>query len=644
MDRYCSLHLPYQSAPGQAIVSYLPLNEQDRREKEWQQQSFGASSELSSQHMNSRGFAPLVSGEYYCRPQDQHAQKGSRWMQPYRVPTLIGNAFTNPHLAVMPAVKAQNGHGNIYQQLPGDPAMIPAVKVENGHGKLGDPAMIPAVEVENGHGKIHQQLPGDGKPHSQPQPKPNPPYLAVEDHEQRQSQGTKRERREYPYYSPAEESRGFKPMGLIREKGDEEEKAWRKFQAQMHSGPGAYFSPQAEDARIRQMIEQQKLARKKCEEQKREQEKAQLPAAKLVNSCPEPSRPSGPIRAVHDDNMERRTMSNPTSSTHLQSEAFRRYLDDKARKKEDERRKAAVSAPTPVPARTESVKQLLSNVNKALEQKVEAAELEAVDEACSKSEALQAQSQQLQQQHQSDANQAAHQCGKSFWREYTVNFPRVGCSSVTAPSPQKANSPSAQPPIAEPGCLEGEEDLADRIRFCLRRSSAEESLQMNNRRAATDKAYCDLVERAMNASGPDEPSSPEFSPVVSTSPDGATSPADGPQVSLASPTKVLSDDVSEDQVSSSLPTPPQASEISIGLEVRVGEGDVENVGETAGPFGDVDLESEWEAVDGDDDLGGDEGWCDVEGDVRDEYDARRETCDLEWASDARDDYRRFLGM
>ena len=270
------------------------------------------------------------------------------------------------------------------------------------------------------------------------------------------------------------------------------------------------------NTRVRQEAEQRKLAQQRRDEQKREQEKTQLPAAKPGNLYPRPSRIFGPIRPVHDDDMERRTRSSMTLSMRLKSdeayrEACRTYHEKYARKKEEERRKAAVSVPTPEPTRTESVKQLLSSVNKALEQKVEAAELEAADTECLEREALRAQSQQLRQD-QNDANQAARQCGESFWHEYSANYPTAGCSNMF-------KNRASSPPI------------------------------------------------------------------------------------------------------------PQKKETNMGPEVRADGKNVENARETR-PLGDLDIESEWEEVDDDFE---DEGWSDVEEDVGD--DGRRESSDVEWASD-----------
>ena len=467
-----------------------------------------------------------------------------------------------------------------------------APTLTNGGVTTLNQGMTPPVKVEDGHPKIYSQLARDSQQYWQPKEAPSITYDTIQD----QSIGTLRERLQSLQPSSAEDATRLGTMGVTAEQ--------RVFSAQMHPGPLNYFSPHY--VSNTQILQPQKF-----------------------------------------EQQELRTMSNMASSMHLQSEAFRRHYDDKARKKEEERRKAAVSVPTPVPTRTTSVMQLLSSVNKALEQKVETAELEAADElSSSESEALRAQSQQLQQD-QSDANQAANQCGESFWCKYSANHPRVGCSSMTPPSSQKADSASAQPPIAEPGCsegcLEGGEDLADRIRVCLKRSSAEEFLQMSACRPATEtikQGPGELLESPRTALGQNDPSSPEAPAVVSTARDGAKSSVDDlqvSQVSLANP-RDSSAEMPEYQVFL-VPDPP-ANEISIGLEVGAGEGDVvEKGGETAGPFGDVDLESEWEQVDdGDDDFGGDEGWSDVEGEVGDGYEERRET----WVSG--DNYPRFLGM
>ena len=379
--------------------------------------------------------------------------------------------------------------------------------------------------------------------------------------------------------------------------------------------------PQAlPNARDRQEVEQRKLAQQRRDEQKHEQEKAQLPAAIPGNLYPRPSRMSGPVRTVHGDDMKRRTMSNRTFSTHLKScerPGYRKYLADSARFQEDQQRKAAMSVPTPEPTRTEPVKQLLSSVNKALEQKVEAAELQAADTVFPQSEAPRVQSQQLQQD-QKDANQAAHECGESFWGEYSANHPTAGCSSVTTPLSQKAGSASAQPPIAELGLLKGEVDLADHIRACLRRSQSEHSQKMSDCRLATgaiDKVSGNTLQSPSTASGQGEPSS-LGPPVISTSGNGEK------------PVPLATFTVSSAKMSKKHASPlaiPQAKETNIGPELRADDQKVDNARGTV-LLRDLDIELEWEEVD---DESEDEGWSDI----GEDDDARRESLDLEWAFD-----------
>ena len=433
---------------------------------------------------------------------------------------------------------------------------------------------------------------------------------------------------------------------------------------QMLPEPSNYPLPQSSrDTWNPQEVELQRLAQQRRDEQRREQEKAQLPKAKPGSSYPKSSRNSGPVRTAHDHDMERRAMSNRTfplqhSSGEIYREAYHRYPADKARKEGEERRKAAVSVPTPEPTRTESVKQLLSSVNEALEQKVEAAELETADTKCSDSEALRAQSQQLQQD-QKVANQTARQCGESFWNGYSANYPTAGCSSMTTQWPQSSKSVSAQSLLSNPGLMEGEEedledrirtclrrsqseqemsdhrpatpghlkgeeDLADRIRNCLRRSQSEHSLEMSDHRPATgpiNKVPGVPLKGPRTALGQEDGSSSLEPPVDSTSRDSEKSALDGPHVPLASH-KDLSVTMSVNH-GSSLPV-PQAKETNVGPEVRAHDRNFEN-GSGAGLLGYVDVESEWEEVD--DELG-DKWWSDVDEDV-----VQRESSDLEWASE-----------
>ena len=582
MDLYCSHQTPNQPAAGQPYLDYERLNGQVKGVNEW----FGGPI------LSPRQLTPSEVEEYNWCQARRTQEANSRWPRPDRPSIWTHRTCTAPHQGT-----------------------------------------IPVVQLGNGYDNIRPWFPGESHRHSQRKPRPNLPNPAVGDYGQRQSLGT---RPEYLRYESAEEPRRLDSMGVSDQQHYHETMAQRahpshqmpSHQMPSHQVPSFQMLPEpsnyplsqsSRNTRDPQEVGLHRLAQQRRDELKRLQEKAQLPTAKSGNSYPEPSRISVPVRTAHDHDMERRAMSNRTfplqySPNEPYREAYPRYPADKARNKGEEWRKAAVSVPTPEPTRPESVEQLLSSVNKALEQKVEAAELETADTKCSDGEVLRAQSQQLQQD-QNDANETARQCGESFWNGYSANYPTAGCSSTTTQWPQSSNSASAQSLLSKPGRLEGEEeDLEDRIRNCLRRSQSEHFQEI-------DKVPGDLLKGPRTASRQKDDSSSLEPPVDSTSRGGEKSAADGPHVPLASH-KDLSVTMSKDHVSSS--PIPQAKETNVGPEVRVNDRNFENARGT-GPLGYVDVESEWEEVD--DELG-DKWWSDVDEDV-----AQRETLDLEWASD-----------
>ena len=501
--------------------------------------------------------------EEYCRRQAHCTQEeNSRWW-PEQVPTKTNGAFLAPHQGTIPVVKVGNGHDNIYQKL----------LLENKKRLLM------------------------GRPDSL--------NLPVEGYGQRQSLGTRPERREYLRYESAEEPRRLQEMGVGAQPYYNQVLRQRLLSLSVPSQLKNYLLPQVfPDARDQQEVEQRKLAQQRRHEQKHEQEKPMLPAANPGNLYPRPSRMSGPVRTVHDDDMERRTMSNRTFSTHLHPSELLYYRLYPERLKKDH----------------ESVKQLLSSVNKALEQKVEAAELQAADTEFLQSEAPRVQSQQLQQD-QNDANQAAREFGESFWGEYSANHPTAGCSSVPTPLSQEAASPSARPPIADPGFWKGEVDLADRIRDCLGRSQSEHSQKMSDCRPATgaiDMVPGDLLQSPSTTSGQLEPSALRPPPVVSTSPNS--------EKPVPFATLPLSSAIMSKEHASSQPI-SQAKETNIGPELRADDQKAEKA-RGAVLLGDLDTELEWEEMD---DESEDEEWTDVD-------DARRESLDVEWASEGAFDY------
>ena len=179
----------------------------------------------------------------------------------------------------------------------------------------------------------------------------------------------------------------------------------------------------------------QEAALRQLAQQKRDQQIVRLPAAKPGNLYPRPSRISGPARTVHNDDMKRGVVSDLKLSVHLKSnmgfqEKHRMYQAEMERKREEEQRKAISSASTPEATRTESVKQLLASVNKVLEQKVEAAELEAADTEDLEAKAPRIQSQQSHREPK-DAYQDARKCGESFWHEYVRSHPTSRPSNGT---------------------------------------------------------------------------------------------------------------------------------------------------------------------------------------------------------------------
>ena len=625
MDNYISYPPPHQPATGLSCFGSPTLNAQEQRAKELREwfgptgldpprptgsqllapskvEEFHRRQARCVQEANGGGSLPASSRplslsemEELRRLHDRHAQEadGSGTRSVSSRPLTLSEM---EELRRLQARHAQEANGSWF-----GPEQFPITTI----GGVTDlhQGTIPTVKAENGHGNIHPESLGEHYQYLQRNPRPNAPNLAVEDYGQRQCLGT---RREYLGYDSAEEA--WRLERDFQQYCKQQPVVQQAAPFISYPAPSNYLSSHALlNARIRQEAEQRKFA-----QQKRDQQKAQLPATKPGSLYPRPSRLSGPVRTVHDDDLKRRTMSSLPFSMQPKSreaypEACRMYHDKLARKKEEERCKAAVSVPTPEPTRTESVKHLLSSVNKALEQKVEAAELETADAECPESEARQAQSQQLQQD-QNDANRAARQCGESFWYEYSANYPKAGFSRMKSQCSQKSDSASAQPPIAAPGHPKGEEDLADRIRTCLRRSRVENSRETIGYHPATDamdKVPGDRLESPRTASGQDGPSSLK-SLAVSALWNRGKCATDGPRVPLAS-LENASAYVSEKRASS-LPNPREK-------ETNMGRADngkkVEKARETVTLGDDGDLEAEWEEVD--DDFG-DEGWSHVEGD------------------------------
>ena len=140
----------------------------------------------------------------------------------------------------------------------------------------------------------------------------------------------------------------------------------------------------------------QRIFAQKCEQEM--VQKVQLPAAKPGTLYPGPSRISGTLPPLHAS-MAKTLLYEIENSVYLKSklasqEAYLKYKEEE--RDLEEKRKGASSVPgsVPVATRTESVKRLLANVNKPLEQEVEAVGDEGAETRGVPDEALRVQSRQ----------------------------------------------------------------------------------------------------------------------------------------------------------------------------------------------------------------------------------------------------------
>ena len=326
---------------------------------------------------------------------------------------------------------------------------------------------FPLAKSDNGKDNTYQQLPGGIFQHSQRKPRPCPLNLAVEDRGQQQSLIMNHEQHGYLESESADQKRRAARTDLggqyrggegtttqttfppptpeptdhrfsricVQNKGPTQQMQEQSKAPRQQSGTPSYRQWVQGVTNIIPLNSQarQEAAQRQFAQQKRDQQNVQLPAAKPGNQYPRPTRISGPARTVHNNDTERSVVSDLKLSVHLKSnmgyqEKYRMYKAEKERKREEEQRKAILSASTPEATGTESVKQLLASVNKVLEQKVEAAELEAADTKDSEVQAPQIQSQQPHRDPK-DAYQDARKCGESFWHEYARSHPTLGPSN-----------------------------------------------------------------------------------------------------------------------------------------------------------------------------------------------------------------------
>lgn len=362
------------------------------------------------------------------------------------------------------------------------------------------------------------------------------------------------------------------------------------------------------------------------EQQKCDQQEVQLPAAKLDNLHSGLSRTAAtmsPTRGVRDDDMEQSVMSELAHTVHLKSkmatqEDYRKYRDEKARKKEEEEQcHAPGSVPRPEITRTESVKQLLAGVNKVLKQKVEPVDIEASTTKGIENMAPLAQSQQLH-----EGREGAYKvlkCVEDPFYGWNRNSARFKLSDGIYYS-AKCEFYVRAALIASPGHSISADEPA-----CHTEVSREEvpphfsrTNDISTKVEANDMASDDLVVSSKFASSQDEPSHLEPSAVfiVQDREKILVNVADLPPV--------------KESLQHVLLPISQANQTDMSPEIR-DDAEGTEVGAETAPPGDITIQMEWETVD--DGLGCD-GWSDVEQEYLDDvWEGSLSSSDVEWATD-----------
>lgn len=622
MDRHCSRQSPYQPSADQVYLDYLRLERRDD----------GIDERFRALDLSSRPLSAFELEEHHKRKACLKEDANDRWSQIERMHTVEKRAFTALHRCKFPPAKTNNGKENTYRQPPG--------------GVLR---------------------------HSQPKPRPRPLDLANEDYGQRQSLGTRRSERGYLGFEIADQKRRLARMGLGGRQSHGESAIPQKTlplpileptdhlifsrtgapkvgPVQQMQSTSKVQEMQKETLACGQLVQEhtsdvllevqasQEAGQRKLAQQKREQQKVQLPTAKLGNLYPGPTRIPGilpPIRIVHDDDdMDQSIMSELALSVHLRSkmasqEAYRKYKEEKERKNgkdEHERRKAASSVPRSENTRTEYFKYLLASTNKALEQKVEVAKVGA---AKTENETLRAQSQQPYKGPE-DAYEASLRRGRLFWDKYDKSYPipRQSDGTHCSHSLDSLDSASVEPLIASPDHPIGADEVVRHTGISPREVPLDLS-RINDLRAAVeaiDKISGNLLESPKTSSGHEESPLPEPSTV------SILRNREECAIKLASLSPVIYEDPSGKvprQAVSPLPI-AQAEHDDTSAETREDEASIEDGVEVA-PLEDIDIRLSWEEVD---DSLGDDGWSDVEQDLADnEWTASSSSSDVEWASD-----------
>ncbi|KAM0804365.1 hypothetical protein BDR22DRAFT_596102 [Usnea florida] len=365
-------------------------------------------------------------------------------------------------------------------------------------------------------------------------------------------------------------------------------------------------------------------------------QKVQLPAAKPGSLYPGPSRISDTLHPLHAK-MEQAILSEIGNSAYQKSKRASReaYFQYKEEERElEEKRKGALSAPgsVSVATRTESVKRLLANVNKPLEQEVGAVGVEVADTRGVQNEAFQVQSQEPHKR-PVDAFEAADSHGDRIWYNYNSGTPRSRNLGFASEQQLKA-SPD------HPTAATVADRSAPQTRTIQREASTSSELSgVGATVDAINKTDGDLLGSHKTAPGPSKPPEASLKP-LSIKRYGNRVVVHLARVSLGTLGK-RSLDVSRQDVSP-LPVPQQrdmSSEVRMAPEAidalklvlvvdsTESRGATENMEDTVEDA----IESGWERIDG---CLGDDEWSVVEQDsVIEVSNESPSSSDMEWAFD-----------
>ena len=611
MDRHCSRHSIYQTSAGQEHLDLLP----------WK-----ALNDFSDEHV--RALEPSIwhlstseLEEYHkrggCRKQDAN-DRWHRGTENQRARTSETRPSAFPQAKHRQLYGRSVGHvrsksrpcpldltsGHLWQQQSLGPRRVADQKRRAARTEFDGPKA-------DGEGVMPQTIP----PPRIPEPKTHLCSLncSPKDRSVQQSQRQSKAQ-EQQSQTPACDQRGCERTNAVSLKAGAKQDAgqWNVTQHSLEN----------------QELAQQRREQLTSEHQKLEQQKVQLPTAKPGNLYPGPTRipdTKPPFRLVHANSMEQSIKSELALSVRKPKiacqEAYCKYRGWEGM--EEEERKAYFSIPKREVTRTKSVKQLLASVNKVLEKKLEAAEIEVATTNTAECKAFLDQSPEPSKNPE-DTYKASPKRGESFWHKYDRNYP-ISRQSHGIYCPPSLDHAAAQALIARSDCPVGAKSLARDDGYSKREvplvSSRTSELQAAVE--AIDKTSGELL-KSPNAIS-DQQDSPFLQPsAISVSQNREEN---------AGLSRALYEYLSlkkANRQNMAPPSTPQTEPTDTSSTLGNHEGGHEDAVEAA-LRGEVEMQSEWEEVD---DSLGDEGWINVEPDSENVLETGSlSSSDVEWASD-----------